>query len=184
MTFIDMPPLPLTATLLTVDKPVSAWVKTHAVPSALEIVDGLYADAPIFQLTDLAVGSIIYVDSLKRLLLLKDGLRHDVQFGIHPLCRYGLGMPRFYFELMVDLQNVVTDGFLADKAKGARKAISAFEKTKPAEVIRPKFRVHDTMLSSTDFWIKKPLPDRGNYAVTVFNAPYLCEKLGIEVRIG
>ena len=184
MTFIDMPPLPLTATLLTVAKPVSVWVKTHAVPSTLEISDGLYADAPIFQLIDLPVGSVIYVDSLKRLLLIKSGLRHEVQFGIQPLCRYGLGMPRFYFELMVDLQNVVTDGFLADKAKGARKAISAFEKTKPAEVIRPKFRVHDTMLSSTDFWIKKPLPDRGNYAVTVFNAPYLCEKLGIEVQIG
>lgn len=172
------------ATLLTVARPVSAWVKTHAVPSTLEIADGLYADSPIFELVDLPEGTIIYVDSLKRLLLLKDGLSHEIQFGIHPLRRYGIGLPRFYFELMVDLKNAVTDGFLMDKAKGSRKAILAFEKTKPAEVIRPKFRVHDSMLSSPDFWIKKPLPDRGNYAVTVFNSPYLCEKLGIEVQIG
>lgn len=158
--------------------------KTHAVPSTLLIADCFYADAPIFQLIGLPAGSIIYVDSLKRLMLLKDGLRHEVQFGIQPLRRYGLGLPRHYFELMVDLQNSVTDGLLVDKAKGSRKAIAAFEKTMPVEIKRAKLRTYDTMLSNADFSIKKPLSHSGNYAVTVFNAPHLCEKLGIEMQIG
>lgn len=107
MNVLNLKSVPMEAVLCISNCHLPVWVKTAETDSKFQVCRATFARAPFFEQIVIPPGSVIYIDGLNRINLIKNRKRFEIQFGELPIWYYGTKLAKNQFAQLEDAQRAL-----------------------------------------------------------------------------